>query len=174
MYRLYHDSCTPTAVVSSGGHRVDLPVGFWGAVVWKLDSGGKLRMVGQLERRGADPGLAEPRQPVFVDHLPVPMICVRSMCCDRCHTQNCRATMNCCGEESCPCKQVGILRASGEARCRHAFEARSRAWIPCSRSTAVRDDSLALPHGRKDGEKEDFLPGSMPHLRLDNVCVAGI
>lgn len=31
-----------------------------------------------------------------------------------------------------------------------------------------------LPHGRKDGEKEDFFPGSMPHLRLDNVCVAGI
>ena len=51
--------------MSSGGHRVDLPVGFWGAVVWKLDSGGKLWMVGQLERREADPGLAEPRQPVF-------------------------------------------------------------------------------------------------------------
>jgi hypothetical protein len=26
--------------------------------------------------------------------------------------------------------------------------------------------------GRWDGEKEDFLPGSMPYLRLDNVCVA--
>lgn len=64
MHRLYHDSCTQTAVVSSGGHRVDLPVDFWGAVVWKLDGGVKVRMVGQLERKEADPGLAEPRQPV--------------------------------------------------------------------------------------------------------------
>jgi hypothetical protein len=26
--------------------------------------------------------------------------------------------------------------------------------------------------GRRDDEREDFLPGSMPHLRLDIVCVA--
>lgn len=35
---------------------------------------------------------------------------------------------------------------------------------------------LWLPHGRKDGEKEDLPPGSMPHLTLrrsqSNVCVA--
>ena len=28
-----------------------------------------------------------------------------------------------------------------------------------------------LPRGRKDGEKEDFLSGSVPHLRLANMRV---
>ena len=144
---LYHDSCTQTAVVSSGVCRVDLPVDsrlLGIAVVLEFDSGVQVRKVGQLERRRAVPGLAEPCEPVSVDHLPVFMeslICPRVMCCSWCRIQNCRATRRCCGEDEHPCKLIGLLRASGDVRCRHALEARSRAWMPCSRSTGVRDDS---------------------------------
>jgi len=36
-------------------------------------------------------------------------------------------------------------------------------WVPCSRSTAVRDDSFHM--GGRDCDRQDFLPGSM-HLCL--------
>jgi hypothetical protein len=124
-----------------------LACGFWGMLsCGSLTMESKSGRLASWKRRRAVPGLAEPCEPVSVDHLPVSMksmICPRFMCCRQRPTQNCRATARCCGEDEHPCKQVGLLRASGEARCRHAIEARSRAWMPCSRSTAVRDDSLA-------------------------------
>ena len=89
-------------------------------------------------------------------------ICPRFMCCSWCRTQNCRATRRCCGEDEHPCKQVGRLRASGEARCQHAFEAHIRAWVPCSRSTAVRDDSLASHMGARMVRERISFQGACP------------
>jgi hypothetical protein len=83
-----------------------------------------------LERRRAVPGLAEPCEPVPVDHLLVSVestICPRFMCCNvSAIHRNVVLRRRCCGEDEHPCKQVDRLRASGEAQCRHALEARSK------------------------------------------------
>jgi hypothetical protein len=82
-----------------------------------------------------------------------------------CHGEDVAVKMNIHANRSTACVRLEKRDAGMHSRLA------ARTWMPCSRSTAVRDDSLA-PTWAAGMVGEDFLPGSMPHLRLDIVCVA--